>query len=85
METLKCIETRRSIRQFLKKEVSDQTIKQILNLAILSPSSMDSKPWHFIIVKEDSLRKRIGHIKEDNAEIIISAESTSLKLNPKYN
>ena len=66
METLDCIKSRRSRRLFLNKEVEDEKINQILECAITAPSSMDCQPWHFVIVKDESLRKQIADIKDDD-------------------
>jgi len=51
---------------FLNKDVEDEKINQILECAIMAPSSMDCQPWHFIVVKDESLRKQIADMKDDD-------------------
>jgi nitroreductase len=74
METLECIKTRRSRRQFIKKEVSKELINKLIEAAINAPSSLDCQPWEFIIVKREEAKKRLGKLKgEDNYKIISEA------------
>lgn len=48
---LEFIYTRRSIRSFTGKEISQEDLKKILKAAFQSPSAGNEQPWHFIIVK----------------------------------
>ena len=56
------IKTRRSVRGFLKKEVSKEVIKRAFELAQLSPSNSNIQPWHVFVVsgkKRDVLQKKL--------------------------
>lgn len=53
MELGKVIEDRRSIRNYLEKELDNKTIEDILNYGILAPSAKNRQPWHFIVIKEN--------------------------------
>lgn len=66
METLQCIKTRRSIRQFLDKPISDKLIAEILTSATHAPSSQNSQPWHFIIVKDKLTKSKLAELKDPN-------------------
>lgn len=46
-----------------EKIISDEDIKFILEIARLSPSSFGFEPWHFVIVQNKELRKKL----RDNA------------------
>lgn len=52
MDTIDCIKTRRSIRKFQKKEVSDEIIKDIIDCARHAPSGHDAQLWAFVVVKD---------------------------------
>lgn len=53
MLTIKrAIEQRRSVRKFKADPVSDKQINALLDAAILAPSSCNSQPWRFKIVKD---------------------------------
>ncbi len=74
METKDCIKTRRSRRLFLDKEVPDELIDKLLESAINAPSSMNCQPWHFVIVKDQDLKQKLGDLKgERNQQHIFTA------------
>ncbi|MBU2548492.1 MAG: nitroreductase [Proteobacteria bacterium] len=55
MELLEAIRRRRSVRAFKPEPVSTETIKQILEIATWAPSSVNSQPWEFFILKGEKL------------------------------
>jgi nitroreductase len=58
MDTLTCIRTRREIRDYLDKPIPEKVLQQILEAGRLAPSSKNSQPWHFLVIRsEDTLRK----------------------------
>ncbi len=62
METLKCIQTRRSIRQYKNQTVSDKDLKIILTAGMYAPSAMNKRPWEFVIVQDKKLLEKITQI-----------------------
>lgn len=54
-KVLETIKKRRSIRKFLDKAVEEEKLNAILESARLAPSSSNSQPWHFIVVKDKEL------------------------------
>jgi nitroreductase len=50
MDALSSILTRRSIRRYTDKKVSDETIKTLLEAAMAAPSANGKQPWHFVVV-----------------------------------
>lgn len=57
---MKEIEIRRSIRTYKDKPVEDEKILKLLESARLAPSGSNTQPWHFIIVKSDSGRRKLA-------------------------
>ncbi len=56
----KVLKERRSATFFDKnKELNDELIKEIINLATLSPSAFNTQPWEIIIVKSLEARKEL--------------------------
>ena len=51
------ITTRRSIRKFLKRDVSMSDIYKLLDAARHAPSAGNQQPWEFIIVKDKKMKK----------------------------
>jgi len=54
------IRNRRSVRKYLKKEVSDDLIRQILENAAYAPSCGNLQPWEFIVVKDPKIKKDLA-------------------------
>ncbi|HLE06792.1 MAG TPA: nitroreductase family protein [Candidatus Nanoarchaeia archaeon] len=50
---------RKTTYEFSNKEVSDELINKILETARWSPSSLNSQPWKFVIIKKKSSIKEL--------------------------
>lgn len=61
-ECLKLLLSRRSIRVFENREVSDELIKRILDVARYAPSAKNSQPWEFIVVRDEEVKRRLASI-----------------------
>lgn len=48
---IEAIRKRRSIRNFLKKEIEDEKLREVLKAAMFSPNSWGTRPWEFIVVR----------------------------------
>ncbi len=59
---LEVITKRRSIRNYGPGEIEEEKLRLILESARLAPSSCNSQPWHFIVVKD---RKKIEDLSKD--------------------
>jgi nitroreductase len=54
------IARRRAIRRFdPARQVSDSTLREILHLATLAPSSFNLQPWRFIVVRQQRNRRKL--------------------------
>ncbi|HQM65931.1 MAG TPA: nitroreductase family protein, partial [Anaerolineaceae bacterium] len=52
---------RRSIRKFTDEPVSNAQIDLLLQAAMAAPTAMNLKPWHFVVVTEAEILRRINH------------------------
>ncbi|MFN2101103.1 nitroreductase [Altererythrobacter sp. MF3-039] len=59
---------RRSIRGYLDKPVPREVIEEVVSLAIRSPSSMNTQPWHFHVITGEPLDR----IRKGNTENILA-------------
>ncbi len=59
-DVIAAIKTRRSIRKFEKKDVSDELIMKILDAGRWAPSGNNNQPWRFVIVKENSVKENLA-------------------------
>lgn len=74
MNLFDVIKTRRSIRKYMKKDMSDEIIRKLINATRYTPSSRDSQPWEFIIIKNGDIKEKLAKIKgKENEEILLKA------------
>ena len=59
-EIIRAIMTRSSVRAFLDKPVSDETIELLLKAAMAAPSAKNSQPWAFVVIKDRKLLEKLG-------------------------
>ena len=64
---------RRSIRGYLKKPVPRALIEDVLTMAMRSPSSMNTQPYHFHVITGEPLDR----IRKGNTERILAGEPDS--------
>ncbi|HSQ98049.1 MAG TPA: nitroreductase family protein [Rickettsiales bacterium] len=64
METIKTIHKRRSIRQFNKKEISQQDIDKILSAGMTAPSAMNKQSWRIVLITDDKIKQKITEISK---------------------
>ena len=59
MDFLEIILNRRSIRRYKPIRVENSKIKTLLRCAMYAPSAVNKQPWHFIVIDDRSVMKRI--------------------------
>jgi nitroreductase len=81
MEALENIKTRRSIRKYKNRDISEETIKEIITCSMYAPSAFDNQPWHFIVINKkeilNDILKVVTHaemIKEASHAIILCGD-----------
>lgn len=58
-EFLKMISSRRTVREFSDKDVPMSIIENIIKAASSAPSGANKQPWHFVVVRDPFLKKKI--------------------------
>lgn len=61
MQIENCIKGRRSVRKYTEQEVSDQTLREIVELARFSPSWKNTQVVRYHIVKNAEIKANIAH------------------------
>ena len=61
--------SRRSIRDFSDKEVSEDIIREILKVAHSAPSGANKQPWHFCAIRSKNLKAKIREAAEKEENI----------------
>lgn len=84
-ETLRVIRSRRSIRAYNSKQITDPELEQILESALYAPNAMNQQKWHFTVIQDKGILDRmVDTIKEE----IVKAGNEFLKqraIAPDYN
>lgn len=64
------ITNRRSIRKFTSKPIEPEYAELILKAGLKSPSSKNSKPWHFIAIEDKDTLNKLSNCKKTSAKFI---------------
>ncbi|SHI83586.1 nitroreductase family protein [Lutispora thermophila] len=56
---MKEIYTRRSIRKYENKPVTDEQINELLRAAMYAPSAGNEQPWHFVVIRDRAILDEI--------------------------
>lgn len=74
VEFNKVIRERHSVRKYDPSwKISDEEIKEILNDAILAPSSSNLQPWRFIVVTDQELKQQLLPIAYNQQQVVDSS------------
>jgi nitroreductase len=77
MDTMDTILTRRSIRKYKKKTISDEILQKLLQAAFSAPSAGNQQPWHFVILDDRKILNVI-HTFHPSARMITEADKAIL-------
>jgi nitroreductase len=62
MELMQALRTRRSIRKFADRPVSDEMIREILKAAMMAPSAGNGQPWQFVVLTDREKLKAAAEV-----------------------
>jgi nitroreductase len=60
MEFMEVVRSRRSIRQYIPKDMPEDKLATILEAARLAPSGGNRQPWKFIVIKEQEMKVKVA-------------------------
>lgn len=60
MDTIETIMQRRSIRKYKQDEISQEDWDKILESGRQAPSAANRQPWHFVIVRDEELKRKVA-------------------------
>ena len=90
MDTFDAIKNRRSVKSFKNHEMTKNEIHQLLEAAILSPTSYNIQNWRFVIVTKQDLKDQIcslsygqRQVAEASLVIILCADLKAWAKNPE--
>lgn len=59
---LSFIFARRSIRHYTSEPISDSDVRALLDAAMAAPSARNTRPWHFVVVRDREQLRRLASI-----------------------
>ena len=69
MDVYECIRTRRTVREFKPDPVPEAIVQKILQAGRWAPSSSNTQPWHFVVVRARETIAALGRIATQGAFI----------------
>jgi len=60
METFEAIRTLLAVRRYLDRPVPETVVRKIVEAGRLTGSAMNLQPWHFIVVQDREMLRRLG-------------------------
>ncbi len=71
MDTKTLFSERRSATFFNKdKQIEDQLLKDIINLALEAPSAFNLQPWRIIVVKSEESKKKLFNLSNQQDKVL---------------
>lgn len=78
METWDAIRSRRNVRSYENRSISDADLTRILEAARRTPSSRNEQRWHFVVVRDKDRLERLSGIWQGARHIPSSATTIAL-------
>lgn len=76
MNTIECIKSRRSVREFTEQKVSHNVLEQIVEAASFSPSWKNTQISRYVAIEDETIKQRITEcVNAHNSEIISAAKT----------
>ncbi len=57
---MELIRSRRSVRRFADRPVSDEMVNTLLEAARWAPSGLNNQPWRFVVIRDDKIREKLA-------------------------
>jgi nitroreductase len=84
MDAFEAVRTLLAVREYQDRQVPDAVVRRIVQAAHLSPSSQNKQPWHFIVVREPAMLRKLGslaksgpYIAQAPLAVVVAIESDS--------
>jgi nitroreductase len=65
MDVFEAIRRRRSVREYAGRAIPQEVLQRLCQAVRTAPSACNLQPWHFILVTDESLRRRIAQVANE--------------------
>jgi len=69
MEAFEAIRTLLAVRSYQQQPVPDPVVRRIVEAGRLTGSGMNRQPWHFIVVREAEMLRRLGALASSGSYV----------------
>ncbi|MGH7305092.1 MAG: nitroreductase family protein, partial [Candidatus Rokuibacteriota bacterium] len=69
MDAFEAIRTLLAVRSYQDKPVPDAVVRRIVEAGRLTGSGMNRQPWHFIVVREAEMLRRLGALASSGSYV----------------
>ena len=66
MNVLEAIKKRRSVRRFLKEDIPEGTMMELLEAMRWAPSAGNLQPWEFVVVRDAGVKGRVAEAAQQD-------------------
>ncbi|MDD3415551.1 MAG: nitroreductase family protein [Lachnospiraceae bacterium] len=73
LPTLETIFTRRSIRKYTDKEITDEELTLLLKAGMSGPTCVNSRDWAFLVIRDKNMLQKIANNQEGQASMLSNA------------
>ncbi|MCA1901018.1 MAG: nitroreductase family protein [Candidatus Hydrogenedens sp.] len=60
MDAIEAIKTRRSVRQYIDREVPKELLETLVDCGRLSATARNEQPWEFIVIVDKELKRKVA-------------------------
>ena len=82
MDVMNAILNRRSIRKYLSKDIEEEKVNAILEAGRWAPSASNKQPWHFIVIRDPNIRKKLAQAHQYGSFMVESPVVIAVLGNP---
>ena len=82
-ETLKTIHQRKSVRNYIEKEVTKEQLETIIKAAMAAPTAINAQPWQFLVITDKAIKAKYAEgnrqadmINKCSALVVVCGDKT---------
>lgn len=83
-QVLETIAARRSHRRYLPDQLSQEQLEAIMEAMMQSPSANNRQPWHFSVVQDEKLLRRVHQATRKQVETLPEGKRSPRFADPDY-
>jgi nitroreductase len=81
-QTMETILNRKSVREYLDREIAPEAVNELLKAGMAAPSSRDRRPWQFVVITDKTVLESLGGqlrtascLKDANKAIVVCGDT----------